>query len=310
VIVGLIVFGFAVAIWDVAMNVQAAVVERRLGRSIMPRFHAGFSIGTVVGALIGAAMVALHVPVAAHLSVVAVAVTISTVIAVRHFVPDRAPVRAEGSDLPRGEPAARGSAMARWREPRTLVIGLFVLAFAFAEGAGNDWISIAIIDGYGTSAVLGTLGFAVFLAAMTAARWFAPALLDRYGRVAVVRAIALVGIAGVALFVYGPNPTTAFIGAALWGAGASLGFPVGMSAAADDPAAAAGRVSVVSSIGYCAFLAGPPAVGFLGDHSTVLHALITVAALLTTAAFTAGALRPEAISSSAQSPASAERAPC
>lgn len=309
VVGGLFVFGFAIAIWDVAMNVQAAVVERLLGRSIMPRFHAGFSIGAVVGALIGAAMVALHVPVAAHLSTIGIATAVVVPYVAGPFVPDRDPAHAE-AEAAAGRPSSQRSALARWREPRTLVIGLLVLAFAFAEGAGSDWIGIGVIDGYHASAALGTLGYAIFQAAMTAARWYAPALLDRYGRVAVVRSVALVGIAGSLLFVYGPNPTVAFVGAALWGVGASLGFPVGMSAAADDPAAAAGRVSVVSSIGYVAFVAGPPTVGFIAGHSTVLHALVAVGVLLTTVVFTAGALRPELIAPGVQPVPSAERTPC
>jgi hypothetical protein len=65
-----------------------------------------------------------------------------------------------------------------------------------------------------------------------------------------------------------------------------------MSAAADDPAAAAGRVSVVASIGYCAFLAGPPLIGFLGEQVSVLKALTVVAGLLAVAALVAAALRP------------------
>jgi MFS family permease len=136
------------------------------------------------------------------------------------------------------------------------------------------------------------LAFAVFLAAMTVGRWFGPGLLDRYGRVPVVRAIALICLAGLLLFVFGRNTPTAFIGALFWGLGASLGFPVGMSAAADDPKRAAPRVSVVASIGYCAFLGGPPLVGFLGDHITVQRGLIAVAVLLGVALAVAGALRP------------------
>ena len=66
-----------------------------------------------------------------------------------------------------------------------------------------------------------------------------------------------------------------------------------MSAAADDPARAAARVSVVASIGYCAFLGGPPLIGFLGHHVSMLHALLAVAALLAMAALLAGALRPQ-----------------
>jgi MFS family permease len=82
------------------------------------------------------------------------------------------------------------------------------------------------------------------------------------------------------------------VGAALWGVGASLGFPVGMSAASDDPSASAARVSVVASIGYCAFLGGPPLIGFLGSRFSTLHALLAVAGLLAVAALFAGALRP------------------
>ena len=112
-----------------------------------------------------------------------------------------------------------------------------MLAFAFAEGAGIDWISVALIDGYGAPPTVGTLGFAVFLTAMTVGRWFGPGLLDRYGRVPVVRdARPCSPSPALLLFVFGAGTPIAFAGVLLWGAGASLGFPVGMSAAADDPA--------------------------------------------------------------------------
>ena len=65
-----------------------------------------------------------------------------------------------------------------------------------------------------------------------------------------------------------------------------------MSAASDDPARAPARVSVVASIGYCAFLSGPPLIGFLGDHVTVRTALFVVAVLLIIAMAVAGAVRP------------------
>jgi hypothetical protein len=117
--------GFATGAWDVAMNVQAAAVEQRLDRPIMSRFHAGYSLGTVCGALAGAAATALHVSVTIHLSVVAVVVSATTIFAVQRFLDERGGVRASGP------PSRVGSA---WRERRTLLIGVFVLAFAFAEG--------------------------------------------------------------------------------------------------------------------------------------------------------------------------------
>jgi predicted MFS family arabinose efflux permease len=291
VVIALFFFGFANGAWDVAMNVQGALVERRLGRSIMSRFHAGYSIGTVAGALIGAAMVAARVPVTVHLVVSGLLISAVVVYGVRAFLPDNA-----GDDAVAVADASKESGLSRtlatWREPRTLLVGVFVLAFAFAEGTGIDWISVAVIDDYGAGATVGTLTFALFLAAMTAGRWVGPGLLDRYGRVPVVRVLAVTSLVGLALFVFGTHIAVAFAGALLWGLGASLGFPVGMSAAADDPARAAPRVSVVASIGYCAFLGGPPLVGFLGDHVTVQKGLIAVAVLLGVALAVAGAIRP------------------
>jgi predicted MFS family arabinose efflux permease len=304
VVAGLFVYGFASATWDVAMNVQGAAVERLSGRAIMPRFHAGYSIGTVAGALVGAAMVALHVPVTAHLLAVGVLAAVVTPVAVGAFIPDVDPEtvlevpEAHGSSSSASGGSA--SALRRWLEPRTLLVGLVVLAFAFAEGAGNDWVSLSLIDGYRQPAVVGTLGFAVFLAAMTTGRWFADGILARYGRVAVVRAQAVLAIVGLAVFVFGSATPLAFVGLLLWGVGASLGFPVGMSAAADDPAAAAGRVSVVASIGYCAFLAGPPLIGYLGQNVTVLRALMAVAVVLALATLITGALRPLPTNTQAQ----------
>src|SRR5690606_25594996 len=122
---------------------------------------------------------------------------------------------------------------ARWTEPRTLLIGVLVLCAAFTEGTANDWLAVALVDGYGLSNAAGVIGLAVFLVFMTAGRILGTRWLDRYGRVAVLRALFVVAGIGAALVIFG-TPVLAFVGAALWGVGASLGFPVGMSAAADD----------------------------------------------------------------------------
>jgi fucose permease len=287
VAIGLFVYGLGFGTWDVAMNVQGAIVEQRIRRPIMPRFHAGFSLGTVVGALIGAGLIALHVPVTGHLLVASALIAVAVPMAAQRFLPD-------DSVDPGAEPdtGTDDRRLAHWRESRTLLIGVFVLAFAFAEGTGNDWISVAIIEGRHSSAAVGTLGYATFLFAMTSGRWIGPSLISRFGRVKAIRILCVVGFGGLMVFVFGPGLGVAFPGALLWGFGASLGFPMGMSAAADEPRAAAGRVSVVASIGYCAFLFGPPTVGFLGNHFTVLHALTAVAGLLALAFLIAGTVRP------------------
>src|SRR5215469_9867162 len=271
---GLFLFGFSSGTWDVAMNVQGAAVEQALGRSIMSRFHAGWSIGTVAGAGAGAAMVALGVPVTVHLLAAALAIAVVVPIAARRFLPHaRAEAHRDGT-------VARRSPLRAWTEPRTLLIGLFVLCMAFTEGTSNDWLSLAVIGGYHTAAALGTATFAVFLAAMTTGRWFGPAFIDRYGRVRVLRVCAATALAGLLVIEAGGVLAAALAGAVLLGLGTSLGFPTGISAAADDPRYAPGRVSTAASIGYLAFLAGPPSVGFLADHVGVLRGLSVAGVLL------------------------------
>ncbi|WP_426563185.1 MFS transporter [Angustibacter sp. McL0619] len=269
---GLFLVGFGSGAWDVSMNVEGAEVERRLGRAIMPHFHAAFSIGTVVGALVGAAANAAGVSTAVHLAVIAVLAGGLTQVACGSFLPEAEVVAA----LTHEEKPKRRNPLEAWLEPRTLAVGLLVLAFAFTEGSANDWLALAFRDGYGVSNANAVLGFAIFVSSMTVGRLVGTRLLDRYGRVLVLRGTALLAACGLLLVIVGGSVAVAAVGAVLWGLGASLGFPVGMSAAADDPEHAAARVSVVASIGYTAFLAGPPLIGFLADHVGVLDALYVV----------------------------------
>ena len=277
---GLFVYGVGSGIWDVAMNVEGAAVEQRLGRAIMPRFHAGFSLGSVAGAGVGVVMTATGVPLLVHFGLAGL-VALAVLGATRAFLP--------------AEPEAHAaSASSAWLEPRTVAIGMMVLAFALTEGSANDWLALALIDGYDVPRWLGTAGYAGFVTAMTLGRLFGTSLLDRHGRVPVLRATALLALAGLLLLVAGPHPVSVGVGVVLWGLGASLGFPVGMSAAADDPARAAARVSVVSTVGYVAFLAGPPVLGFVGDRVGTLSSLLVVAALLVPTVFLVAVAREPA----------------
>jgi predicted MFS family arabinose efflux permease len=289
--VGLVAAGLGTGVWDVAMNVEGADVERRLGRSLMPRLHAGFSLGTVAGAGVGAACAALGIPLPVQLIGIVVLLPIGVTLAVRHFLPV--------AEATPGEARSGSGVLTAWREPRTLVVGLMVLAFAFTEGSANDWIAIAMVDGHGTSETLGAIAFGFFVAAMTAGRMVGGTALERFGRVAVVRATAVIALAGLLLMLLGGSTPVALGGALLWGVGASLGFPVGMSAAADDPARAAARVSVVSSIGYTAFIAGPPLIGLLGESVGILRALFVVLGALLLGLLAAGSARPLAPTRSA-----------
>ncbi|GAA1392972.1 MFS transporter [Luteococcus peritonei] len=281
---GLFLTGLGMGVWDVSMNLEGTAVEQGLRRAIMPWFHAAFSGGTVLAALLGVGVIALGVPIWAHLAVAQVLCLLAGLWAARRFLPVGAQTE-EHEDAP---------ALARspWTEPRTLLIGVVALAAAFTEGTANDWLAVAFVEGHQLPHWAGVLALAVFLTAMTAGRVLGTGLLDRHGRVAVLRGLLALAAVGCALVVFG-GPVLAFVGAALWGVGASMGFPVGMSAAADDPRGAPQRISVVSTIGYTAFLAGPPLLGWLGDHTGVLHALLAVGAMLVVAFFVTPAADPQ-----------------
>lgn len=277
---GLLGYGVGTSLWDVAMNVEGAEVERRLGRTILPRFHAAWSVGSIAGSGVGVLMAALHVPVVLHDALVA---AIGLVLV----------LRSAGRFLPAAQAQAEhGPRVAVWREPRTLLVGLMVLCYAAVEGTANDWLSLAVIDGYDTPHWVGVTGFSVFVVSMTLGRLTGPVLLDRVGRAPVLWGCSLAAAVGVLVAVYGGSLATMFVGIVIWGLGASLGFPVGMSAAADDPVRAASRVSAVATIGYGAFLAGPPLLGVLGDAVGTLDALVVVAVLMVPASLTVFAARP------------------
>jgi fucose permease len=250
----------------------------------MPWFHAMFSGATVLAALVGAGMTALHVPIVLHLGVIAVLGLAAVWWGTAQFLPA---FEDDQDAAPQPAVAARSA----WLEPRTLLIGLVVLAAAFAEGTANDWLAVAFVEGHGFDNALGVVALAVFLSFMTAGRILGTGLLDRYGRVPVLRILFGAAVVGCLLVVFG-NAWVALVGTAIWGLGASLGFPVGMSAAADDPARAPMRLSVVTTIGYGAFLAGPPLLGFLGDHFGVLRALLVVGVISLVALAVVPAARP------------------
>jgi predicted MFS family arabinose efflux permease len=262
---GMFVYGGGTSSWDVAMNVEGAAVERRAGRAVMPRFHAAFSLGTILGAATGALAAAQATPVTWQLLGTAAAVAI----AVR---PCTASFRNSPGDS--STEVSPRSALTAWREPRTLLIGFLVLSFALSEGLANDWLALTMVDAYGTSEATGAATFACFVTAMTLGRTFGGRAVDRWGPVATLRSTAALVIAGAAIVSLGSSPVAAVTGAVLWGVGASLGFPLGMTAAAEDEHRSSARVAVVSSIGYAAFLGGPPVMGLLADVTGLRQALL------------------------------------
>jgi len=303
--VALATVGVGYSITDVAMNLSGAANERQIGRTLMPMFHASFSLGTMLGAGFGALTEHFEVPIGVHLVGVGLASMVTTRIAVRFLQPAEHVVTEEQESTsgpaafdPMADPLIDApspdgwrSRMAVWRNPRILLIGLIVLGMAFAEGSANDWLSLSMVDGYGTSNAGGAVVFGVFVTAMTVGRVLGGRILDRFGRVLVLRGTAVLAVAGLLLVILGPNLGVAVVGVVLWGLGASLGFPVGMSAAADDPRTATASVAAVATIGYFAFLIGPPLIGLIGEQVGLLNAFWVVVLLTVVAGLCATAAR-------------------
>ena len=261
---------------DVAMNVRGAAVGRAgyrsargAGRRLMPRLHGAWSLGTVVGAVAGAVAAAIGVPVRAHLPIVAGILFGVVFLATRDLAHGD-----DALDVREGRLARRWSgAWREWFSRRTFALGLLALGAAFAEGTANEWLTVGLVNGYALGHAGAAAGLGLFMIAMTAVRFGVGVFRNVSSERWLVGSVALV-LAGTATLVLGESLdalrglqlVTAVVGITLWGAGAALGVPWAMAAAADDASAAAARTSVVATISYASFLAGPPGLGFLAER--------------------------------------------
>ena len=270
---GLAFTGAGFGMCEVALNVEGAAIEKRMGRSFLPSLHGAFSLGTLAGAGLGAVAELLDVPVPVHLGVLAVVVLVSSVSVVALLPPATG---REAGRTRRRSGTSGGPTI--WRDTRIVLLGLIALGMAFAEGSANDWLPLGIVDGYGVGSATGAAFYVVFVAAMTSGRLLGGRVVDRYGRSATVRWSAALAVAGVLIVILAGNLVLAALGCALWGVGVALGFPLALSAAADSGADAARRVSAVSTLGYMAFLVGPPLLGLLGEQFGLLQAFYVVLA--------------------------------
>jgi len=272
----LVFFGIGASTTDVAMNIEGAEVEREMGRTIMPWFHALFSLGTALGGGIASGASGLGIGVNWHLGITALALVPLTIYSV-HLMGGPPSRGAHDNPEERSTVAER---LGVWKEARTILIGVVGLSMALAEGSANDWLALGMVDDRGFSNASGALWFVLFVSSMTAGRIVGVPLIDKVGRVDALRLSALSAFVGLALIILVDNTAVSVIAITLWGLGSALGFPVAMSAAADDPKRGPARVSAVATLAYGAFLIGPPIIGGLAEVFGVLNSLWVVAALV------------------------------
>jgi MFS family permease len=284
-----VVTGTGIGLLDVLINVEGAAVERAAGRTLMPGMHAAWSIGAAAGSGIGAACAALGVSPAAQFIGEAVVIA-ATTFGVAPGIPD-APESADQAlaDQARVDRGARIREWLRgWLNWRLLLIGLVMLGVELGEGSANSWLTLAVRNNHGQSAAIAALFFTVFATSEGLTRIFAGPVVDRLGRVRTIRLTTALGVIGIVAFILGGTAWIVLLGVVLWAVGVSMGFPLGMSAAAESGPDPAARISVVASIGYFANLAGPPAIGALAQSAGLLNSLWLIAALFVAAFAVAG----------------------
>ncbi|MCS3430857.1 MFS transporter [Klebsiella sp. BIGb0407] len=282
---GLALLGSGLGSAEVAMNVEGAIIESLMKKTVLPMMHGFFSLGTLVGAAIGLTLTAWNVISWAHLLVIGLLVIAPIAIALT-VVP-----HGTGKDSPTDDTAKEVVAHRPfYKDTQLLLIGFIVLAMAFAEGSANDWLPLLMVDGHGFSPTSGSLIYLGFTLGMTIGRFTGGWFIDRYSRVAVVRACAIMGILGIGMIIFVDNDLMAGVSVLLWGLGTSLGFPLTISAAGDTGPDPATRVSVVATSGYIAFLVGPPLLGFLGEHYGLRYAMLVVLSLMVIASLVAKAV--------------------
>jgi MFS family permease len=300
VAVAFLIVGLGIGTLDVLINVEGAAAEQAAGRTFMPMMHAAWSIGVAAGSGIGAACAALGVTPAAQFTAEGVAIAAAAVGTTAGIPHGR---RASAGQPPMNRGARLRHWLRGWLDWRLLLIGVVMLGVELGEGSANNWLTLAMRNDHGQTAALAALFFTAFAAAEGLARIFGGPLVDRLGRVRTIRVTTALGIIGVVLFIEAGNRWIVLAGVVMWAVGVSMGFPLGMSAAAQSGPDPAAQVSVVASIGYFANLAGPPAIGALAQSAGLLNAMWLIVALFLAAFAAAGSLRPRP---AARGPAEAE----
>ena len=276
-----LIMGFCGGIADVTSNLDGSTLENKIGKTIMPRLHAAYSIGTFTGVGIGTLGTTLNVAIVAQVAALA-ALTAGVFLIARRSIPAGTGRHEHHADAPKVKQASL------FKNRLVLWLAFGILGITIAEGASNDWLVLAMVDDYHVTRTQGAVAYAVLMIAMTATRLFGGKAVDRFGRARTLQVTAAIGVVGLLTVILSGQLWAAYLGSALWGVGVALAFPLFLSAAGEGENAAR-RVSFVASAGYIAFLAGPPLLGLVGQATGLLNMFYLLVVFIAAAGFFASA---------------------
>jgi hypothetical protein len=275
----LLVFGAAGGMCDVAMNAQGVEVEQHLGRSIMSGLHGMWSVGTLVGAGLGALAAHAEIDARVHLTVMALAL-----LALGTLAGLRLPPSVAGAEIERPP---------RFALPAKAVlgIGLVGLCAVFAEGAAADWSAVYLRDVAGASAGVAAGSYTAFAMTMAVSRLTGDFVVGRLGAVRTVRLSGTLAILGGLLVVVARTPAPAIIGFGLTGLGVAVVVPLAFAAAGKRTANPSQGVAGVATLIYSCLLVSPAIIGGLASATSLSISFAVITAVLVVMTLCAGFLR-------------------
>jgi MFS family permease len=275
----LILIGLGNGSIDVGMNAQAVVVERAYGRPIMAAFHAMWSIGGAIAALVGAATLRAGVPTEVTLVAAGVVCIVISLVARPFLLEPTAEKQGENQGEKHGDKPVEK----RSKPPAKLVWALGGLAFGLmlSEGVANDWAALQFRDILGTSVSTAAYAYGAFAVAMTVGRFLTDRVAAVVGPAAIVRWGAAMAAVGLIVVIVVPSVPIALVGWAVFGLGLAGGVPQLFTAAGNlDPASAGALMARVVGLGYVGLLAGPALIGGLAHWMPLNIAFILPVVLL------------------------------
>jgi MFS family permease len=264
---GMVLWGAGSAALDVTMNAQGSAVEQRRGRPLMSSLHGLWSLGSMSGAAIGALLAGLAISVQVHFLVAAPLILLAMMLASRYFVADD----------------QKHESVATFAWPRGVLLALAAVAFCAVatEGAMFDWAGIYLRRVLVAPEATAALAPSFFSAAMAIGRLAGDRLIARVSAPTVARMCALVAGLGMTSIILAPAPVVVFGGLIGVGLGLSVLVPLVFGVAGRSKDMHTGTaIAAVATVGYFAFLIGPPTIGLIAEQVTLRGAFILLVVLL------------------------------
>lgn len=300
--------GLTISTWEIAVNSQASAIEDQMGKPVISSIHGFWSLGTFIGSAAMAGWLALELN---GLWLIWSLIVLGFLALPRVYAGllRREQIPAE---------SATESPPLRLKYvfyPPLMAIAFYMIAGYMLEGTFQDWGSFLIrelmlergaeivperlwstlpaaeADLRRSAAVSGGIALAFFTAMMTVGRLAGDTMITRFGRAGTLQIGGVIAVIGIVLATMEERSVLTYIGFALVGLGTANIIPQVIKTADSTPGLPPGvAISIITAVGFIAFLGGPVTVGFTGEHYGFRITFLALAIFPLVMAVTAGLL--------------------